>query len=100
MRYAEAQLKHAGARGTKGGRDAACDGCSHVGLQLIFRDGAVEGLKAALYAVLELSIPLRKLGNYFVWTRRSVPRRNTLAEAHHVPGDEAMLSYVRAIVSL
>ena len=49
------QLKHAGARGTEGGRGAAWT-----------------------------------VANYFVWTRRSVPRRNTLAEAHHVPGDEAM----------
>ena len=79
-----------GLEALKGGRGAACDGCSYVRLQLIFRDGAVEGLKAAFYAVLALSIPLRKLGNYFIWTRRSVPRRNALAEAHHVPGDEAM----------
>ena len=70
----DAQNGHAGARGTKGGRDAACDSCSYIGLQLIFRDCAVEGLKAAFYPVLELSIPLRKLGNYFIWTRRSVPR--------------------------
>jgi hypothetical protein len=61
-----------------------------VRFQLIFRNGAVEGLVSAFYAVLELPIPLRKLSNYFVWTRRSVPRWNSLAEAHHVPGDEAM----------
>jgi hypothetical protein len=29
--------------------------------------------------------------NHFVWTRRSVPQWNALAEAHHVVGDEAML---------
>ena len=64
--------------------------CSYVSLQLIFRNGPVEGLVAALYAVLELSIPLRKLSKYFVWTRRRVPRSSALAEAHQVPGDEAM----------
>ena len=40
--------------------------CSYVSLQLIFHYGPVEGLIAALYAVLELSIPLRKLSKYFV----------------------------------
>ena len=64
--------------------------CSYVSLQLIFRNGPVEGLIAALYAVLELSIPLRKLSKYFIWTRRSVQRPNALIEAHHVPGAEAM----------
>ena len=39
---------------------------SYVNLQLIFGNGAVEGLTAAFYAVLQLSIPLRKLSNYIV----------------------------------
>ena len=69
---------------------AAGDRCSYVRLQLIFFNGAVEGLTAAFYAVLELSIPLRQLSNYMVWPRRSLPRWKALAEAHHVPGDEAM----------
>jgi hypothetical protein len=42
------------------------------------------------YAVLELSVPLGKLSNDSVGTKRSVPRWKALAEAHHVPGDEAM----------
>ena len=66
------------------------DRCFYVRLQLVFHNGSVKGLIAAFYAVLELSIPLRKLSEYFVWTRRSVPRSSALAEAHHVPGDEAM----------
>ena len=64
--------------------------CSYVSLQLIFHNGPVEGFIAALYAVLELSISLRKLSKYFIWTRRGVPRPDALIEAHHVPGDEAM----------
>ena len=44
----------------------------------------------SVYAVLELSIPLRQLGNDFVWTRCSVTGWNALAKAHHVPSDEAM----------
>ena len=67
-----------------------CDRCSYVSLQLIFCNGAVEGLTAALYSVLELSIPLRKLSNYVVWTRRSLSRGIALAEPHHVPGNESM----------
>ena len=59
-------------------------------LQLIFRDGAVERLTAAFYAVLELSIPLGKLRNDFVWTRRSLARWIALAEAHQVPGEETV----------
>jgi hypothetical protein len=69
---------------------AAGDGCSYVRLYLIFRNGAVEGLEAAFYSVLELSIPLRQLSNDFVWTRCSVTGWNALAKAHHVPSDEAM----------
>ena len=61
-----------------------------VGLQLMFCNGAEEGLTAAFYAVLELSIPLRKLSNYIVWTRRSLARRIALAETHNIPGDESM----------
>ena len=38
-------------------------GCSYVWVYLIFRNAAVEGLQAAFYSVLELSIPLRQLGN-------------------------------------
>src|SRR3990172_2049620 len=72
------------------GEAAAGDRCSYVRLQIIFFNGAVEGLTAAFYAVLELSIPLRQLNNYMVWPRRSLPRWKALAEAHHVPGDEAM----------
>jgi hypothetical protein len=67
-----------------------CDRC-YVSFQLIFCNGAVEGLEAAFYAVLELSISLRKLSNYIVGTRCSLPRRIALAETHHVPGDESML---------
>jgi hypothetical protein len=33
---------------------------------------------------------LGKLSNDFIWTRRGVSRWNALAEAHYVPGDEAM----------
>ena len=62
----------------------------YVRLELIFFNGAVEGLTAALYAVLELSIPLWKLRNDLVWASRSLPRWKTLAEAHHVSGNEAM----------
>jgi hypothetical protein len=62
--------------------------------QLILFDGAVKGLKAAFYSVLELSIPLRKLSNDFVWTRRSLPWWMALAEVHHVPGKEAVLRRV------
>ena len=62
----------------------------YVRLQLIFCNGAVEGLTATFDAVLELSIPRRKLSNYMVWTRPSLPRWIALAEAHHAPGDEAM----------
>ena len=58
--------------------------------QLILFDGAVKGLTAAFYSVLEVSIPLRKLSNDFVWTRGRLPRRKALAESHHVPGVEAM----------
>ena len=39
---------------------------SYLSLQLIFHYGPVEGLIAALYAVLKLSIPLWKLSKYFV----------------------------------
>ena len=62
--------------------------------QLILFDGAVKGLTAAFYSVLELSIPLRKLSNDFVWTRRSLPWWIALAEVHHVPGKEAVLRRV------
>ena len=65
-------------------------GCSYVWVYLIFRNAAVEGLEAAFYSVLMLSIPLRQLGNDFVWTRCSVTGWNALAKAHHVPSDEAM----------
>jgi len=37
-----------------------------------------------------MSVPLRKLGNYFVRARRGVSRRKAFTEAHHVAGDEAM----------
>jgi hypothetical protein len=59
--------------------------------QLILFDGAVKGLTAAFYSVLELSIPLRKLSNDFVRTRRSLPWWIALAEVHDVPGKEAVL---------
>ncbi len=59
-------------------------------LQLILFDSAVEGLTAALYAVLELSVPLRKLTHDRVWTGRSLPRWIALAEVHRVPGKKAM----------
>ena len=62
--------------------------------QLILFDGAVKGLTAAFYSVLEVSIPLRKLSNDFVWTRRSLPRWIALGEVHHVPGKEAVLRRV------
>ena len=62
--------------------------------QLILFDGAVKGLTAAFYSVLELSIPLRKLSNDFVWTRRSLPRWIALGEVHHVPGKKAVLRRV------
>lgn len=42
-------------------------GCSYVWVYLIFRNAAVEGLEAAFYSVLMLSIPLRQLGNDFVF---------------------------------
>jgi hypothetical protein len=58
--------------------------------QLILFDGAVEGLTAAFYSVLELSIPLRKLAHDLVWTRSSLPWWIALAEVHHVPGKEAV----------
>jgi hypothetical protein len=61
-----------------------------VRLYLIFHNGAVEGLEAALYSVLELSIPLWKLSNYFVWIRRSVTGWNALDKTHYVPCDETM----------
>ena len=64
MRYADAQLKHAGARGTKGGRGAACDGCFYVKLQLIFRDGAVEGLSRFLCGI-EIVRPVREVEQRF-----------------------------------
>lgn len=50
----------------------------------------MEGLAAAFYAVLELSVTLRKLRNDIVRTRRSLARGIALAEPHHVPGDESM----------
>jgi hypothetical protein len=62
--------------------------------QLILFDCAVKGLAAAFYSVLEVSIPLRKLSNDFVWTRRSLPRWIALGEVHHVPGKEAVLGRV------
>ncbi len=62
----------------------------YVRLELVFCNGAVEGLAAAFYAILALSIALRKLSNDFVWTRRSVSRWKAFAEAHHVPGHEAL----------
>ena len=62
--------------------------------QLILFDCAVKGLTAAFYSVLEVSIPLRKLSNDFVWTRRSLPRWIALGEVHHVPGKEAVLRRV------
>jgi hypothetical protein len=65
-------------------------GCSYVSLQFIFANGPVEGLEAAFYAVLELSISFRELSKYFILTRRSVPQPNARIEAHHVPGAEAM----------
>ena len=48
--------------------------------QLILFDGAVEGLTAAFYSVLELTVPLRKLAHHLVWTRRSLPWWIALAE--------------------
>ena len=62
--------------------------------QLILFDGAVEGLTAAFYSVLELTIPLRKLAHDLVWTRRSLPRWIALGEVHHVSGKEAVLRRV------
>ena len=60
-----------------------------LGGQLVLFNSAVEVLTAAFYSVLELSIPLRKLSNDFVWTRRSLPWWIALAEVLHVPGKEA-----------
>ena len=85
----EAQLGYANSR-LKVGRGVAGNCCSCVSLQLIFRNGPVEGLEAAFYPVLELSISFRELSKYFILTRRSVPQTNARIEAHHVPGAEAM----------
>ena len=54
------------------------------------KKGAVEGLAAAFYAVLELPIALGKLSNDFVGTRGSLPRRKALAQSHHVPSVKAV----------
>jgi hypothetical protein len=67
---------------------------SILGGQLVLFNSAVKGLTAAFYSVLELSIPLRKLSNDFVWTRRSLPWWIALGEVHHVPGREAVLRRV------
>ena len=61
-----------------------------LGGQLVLFNSAVEGLTAAFYSVLELSIPREKLSNNMVWARRSLPRWIAPAEAHHAPSDEAM----------
>jgi hypothetical protein len=86
---ASSALLKAGLRGTglgcgDGGR------CPCIRLELIFCGRAVERLAAAFDAVLELSIPRRKLSNDMVWTRRSLPRWISLAEAHQAPRDEAV----------
>jgi len=77
----------------------ACMNLTHVQLEFVLRDGAIEGLAAAFYAVLRLSIPLGKLSNYIVWAGRGLPRGKALAEAHRVSGDEAMRK-VHVIYSL
>ena len=59
-------------------------------LDLTFRNGAEERLAAALDAILELSVPRRKLSNHFVWTRRGLSGRVASAEQHLMPGGEAM----------
>jgi hypothetical protein len=62
-----------------------------LGGQLVLFDSAVKGLTAAFYSVLKLSIPLRKLSNDFVRTRRSLPWWIALGEVHHVPSREVVL---------
>ena len=67
--------------------------CLLLRLELIFFDGAVEGLTAAFDAVLALPIARRQLRNDMVWPRRRLPRWIALAEVHHTPGDEAMTGW-------
>jgi hypothetical protein len=58
--------------------------------ELVLRNCAVEGLAAAFYAVLELTIPIGKSSDDLVWTRSGVPWWNALAEAYYLSDDEAM----------
>ena len=66
-------------------------------LKLIFLHNTLVGLAVAFDAVLEFTVPYRKLGHHLVITLRNITIGKNSAEADHASGRKAMMGFLSLV---